>query len=53
MCIRDSYYGLPREGTSLKVWLDEYSLLEEYDAIPYEAQKQVVIKWEDEKWIKQ
>ena len=47
------YFGLPREGTSLKVWLDEYSLLEEYDAIPYEAQKQVIIRWENEKWVKQ
>lgn len=47
------YFGLPQEGTSLKVWLDEYSLMEQYDAIPYEAQKQVVLKWENEKWVKQ
>lgn len=47
------YLGLPQKGTSLKVWLDDYSLLEEYDAIPYEAQKQVTIKWINEKWVKQ
>ena len=47
------YYGLPQKGTSLKVWLDTYSLVEDYDAIPYEAQKQVTIKWVNEKWVKQ
>ncbi len=46
------YFGLPRKGTSLKVWLDEHSLLEEYDAIPYDALKQVTIKWINEKWVK-
>ena len=47
------YFGLPRSGTSLKVWLNNYSLLEEHDVIPYEAQKTVTIKWINEIWVKQ
>ena len=47
------YYNLPQKGTSLIVSLNEYSLLESYDVIPYEAQKQVTIKWINEKWVKQ
>jgi hypothetical protein len=44
---------LPQKGTSLKAWLDGYSLFEEFAAIPYEAFKQVAIKWMNEKQVKQ
>ena len=47
------FYQLPQKGTSIKVLLDEYSLTESYDDIPYEAQKTVIIKWVNEKWVKQ
>ncbi len=47
------FFGLPQKGTSLKVWLNEYSLFEEHDAFPYEALKSVTIKWKNEKWVKQ
>jgi len=46
------YYQLPRQGTSLKIRLDIDQLLD-YDQayeVPYEATKEVVLKWSNETW---
>jgi len=51
------YFGLPQKGTSLKVWIDAYSLAIDEEggngAIPYDATKTVTIKWINEKWVRQ
>ena len=46
------YYQLPQTGTSLKLSIDAYQLMEYDEAheIPYEATKEVTLKWNNEKW---
>ena len=48
------YYRLPQKGTSIKVALDTWALIDysETDEIPAEATKEVTLKWENEKWEK-
>ena len=48
------YYELPRKGTSIKISMDVNEMTdnpEDYD-IFYEASKDVILKWENEKWKK-
>ncbi|MDD2344571.1 MAG: hypothetical protein PHI36_04915 [Bacteroidales bacterium] len=49
------YYQLPRNGTSIKVSLDLDQLInnDENFEIPNEITKDVILKWENEKWVKQ
>lgn len=46
------YYQLPQKGTSLKLNIDTYQFLDYDEAreIPYEAIKEVTLKWNNEKW---
>ena len=46
------YYQLPQKGTSLKELIDTEALMEDFDSIPYEACKELTIRWVNEKWIK-
>ena len=46
------YYQLPQKGTSLKILIDRESLIEDFETIPYEACKELTIRWVIEKWIK-
>ena len=48
------YYGLPQKGTSIHVRLDDYALMGYSDTyeIPYEATKEVTLKWINEKWVR-
>ncbi|MDD2385211.1 MAG: hypothetical protein PHP52_00325 [Bacteroidales bacterium] len=48
------YYKLPQNGTSLKVSIDTYQLMnyDETYEIPYEATKEVSLNWKNEKWEK-
>lgn len=48
------YYQLPQKGTSLTVRIDANQLMdynESYE-IPFEASKEVMLKWKNEKWLK-
>lgn len=47
------YYQLPREGTSLKLIIDNEAVTEDFESIPYELFKELTIKWVNEKWVKQ
>lgn len=46
------YYQLPQKGTSLKLNIDTYQLMDYDEAheIHYEATKEVTLKWNNEKW---
>ncbi len=46
------YYKLPQKGTSIKVTLDTYALMDysETNEISAEAAKEVKLKWVNEKW---
>lgn len=48
------YYKLPQNGTSLKVSLDTDQFIDYNSSfdIPYEATKEVILKWKNEKWEK-
>ena len=48
------FYQLPQNGTSLKVSIDTYQLMnyDENHEIPYEATKEVTLKWKNETWVK-
>ena len=48
------YYQLPQKGTSLTVAIDTYQLMD-YDGtheMPAEAIREVILKWENEKWVR-
>ena len=46
------YYALPQKGTSIRVWVDTDAMLDYTgaDKIPYEATKDLILKWVNEKW---
>ena len=48
------YYKLPKKGTSLTVRIEIYQLTDynEDHEIPYEATKEVTLKWINEKWVR-
>ncbi len=48
------YYQLPQKGTSLTVSIDTDQLMDNNESyeIPYEASKEVTLKWVNEKWVK-
>ena len=48
------FYKLPQKGTSIKVSLDAYALMDysETNEIPSEATKEVTLKWINEKWVR-
>ena len=48
------YYQLPRKGTSIKIGMDVNEMTEnpeDYDVF-YEASKDLILKWENEKWVR-
>lgn len=53
------YYQLPQQGNSLTVHLDPYLFMLDYDTdnedkfeIPYEATREVILRWENEQWVR-
>ena len=49
------YYRLPKKRTSIQVVLDTDALMDysTTNEIPYEASKEVILKWENETWVKE
>jgi hypothetical protein len=47
------YFELPHKGTSLRLWLNVYSLMGEHYAIPEEALQKITIDWKNEEWVRQ